>query len=673
MAISGIDDDKGSRQDPDSRPALKKGDGVSLQDHIVTVIEVPENMKVSCDKPEDKELPPLNVEGNKMNLFNINSLEGYGVTEVKDTEADAKLKHAALDDEQVSKEPEEAAGLLDRLPNEVKATDNNTETRKVETIDIHVGDDRGNYFKIDSFGSVSKEDYDVIPVPVNEADIVASVTDCNTEEVVSPAPGTDNGTMPTEAPQLTPSEVIDEVATDVAASVITAVNGAPVQVPEDTIAVVDNSTVIAGPSSETTAVVGGNIPAGVELEKDLPNIVNQAVSDAETPLAHSTLQPHVAVDMDGTGELLTVAPGGSTVELEVANIDKGLEAFKDVLQYRQLLIQSSVKGISKATATFLRVGLEMHKDVFKENALMSSMESYGMTTPHRMQPAAISLEDLKEMAKKAIEWVREAIKRLIAIIKTHYRNYQTQIESAKKALNEAKEKLNESGTQAKAEEIVITANSNLRGLLAEGEFIPLENALNWPGAIATLQSYYGNKYVMFLDKLVQNLVNFNIERDDISKLDKIITKFDTSPLAKLMGKGFVLPGNVKVEVDPYSVWLEPVEDVKDVGEVTIKPRTVPQLKKDVAVLELMINSSQELVDAIDKVSERLDKISNTLDTMEKKMEKVGADETTKQAFDELVAKAGELVKQINPKHMQVVKNAMRYTVLYSHLIKQMVK
>ncbi|MBG7006434.1 hypothetical protein I5G20_13710 [Pseudomonas aeruginosa] len=88
-----------------------------------------------------------------MNLNKLlDSLEGYGVVEVKEKVAKAKLKHAAIDDKQISKEPEEAAKLIDELPNDVKATNNGLDVKEAHKPNIHWKSDRGLVTEVDSFG-----------------------------------------------------------------------------------------------------------------------------------------------------------------------------------------------------------------------------------------------------------------------------------------------------------------------------------------------------------------------------------------------------------------------------------------------------------------------------------------------------------------------------------------
>lgn len=114
-----------------------------------------------------------------MNLNKLlDSLEAYGTVEVKEKVAKAKLKHAAIDDKQISKEPEEAAKLIDDLPNDVKATNNGLETKEAHKPNIHWESDRGLKTEIDSFGDTytvatesdaSVEEYPVSPHDTRES------------------------------------------------------------------------------------------------------------------------------------------------------------------------------------------------------------------------------------------------------------------------------------------------------------------------------------------------------------------------------------------------------------------------------------------------------------------------------------------------------------------------
>lgn len=107
-----------------------------------------------------------------MNLNKLlDSLEGYGVVEVKEKVAKAKLKHAATDDKQISKEPEEAAKLIDELPNDVKATNNGLDVEEAHKPNIHWKSDRGLVTEVDSFGKtyVASEEYPASPHDTRES------------------------------------------------------------------------------------------------------------------------------------------------------------------------------------------------------------------------------------------------------------------------------------------------------------------------------------------------------------------------------------------------------------------------------------------------------------------------------------------------------------------------
>ncbi|ATN94834.1 hypothetical protein fnug_113 [Pseudomonas phage fnug] len=107
-----------------------------------------------------------------MNLNKLlDSLEAYGTIEVKEKVAKAKLKHAAIDDKQISKEPEEAAKLIDELPNDVKATNNGLDVEEAHKPNIHWKSDRGLVTEVDSFGKtyVASEEYPASPHDTRES------------------------------------------------------------------------------------------------------------------------------------------------------------------------------------------------------------------------------------------------------------------------------------------------------------------------------------------------------------------------------------------------------------------------------------------------------------------------------------------------------------------------
>ncbi|MFO5795422.1 hypothetical protein, partial [Klebsiella pneumoniae] len=78
--------------------------------------------------------------------------------------------------------------------------------------------------------------------------------------------------------------------------------------------------------------------------------------------------------------------------------------------------QAGIIGISQSTAAFIHSALLPHRHVLGDNTLTSTLENYTTGGKSHLYAVKISTEDIKELSRKALAYIKKAIAKLREII-----------------------------------------------------------------------------------------------------------------------------------------------------------------------------------------------------------------------------------------------------------------
>lgn len=397
----------------------------------------------------------------------------------------------------------------------------------------------------------------------------------------------------------------------------------------------------AGPSG-----VEGELPAADFAGQAPGLIVDQVIDhDATMPMLERTVEEQ-SVIADSAGEVLEVR--------------EALEA------YAGLLKQAGRDGISKQAAAFLAVGLKRCDRVISTTSLTLGMEHYDASPRSALQPAQVSLEDLREKIKAAAAQFLEWMKGLWAKAKQFAEHLSQGIVQLEHKLGQVEAKANELGSAAASKQpitvdvskiavngkVSVSFNSELNGLAVFA-------AATYPQAVT--------KYYATLSSIVEGY--------DVAsgQADAAVEALNTAkaPLDKLLSNTATLPGNMEVDIaaDGVVYGMKQSESAADAPtEFKTVPRTGNALKQEITKMKGVLGNLKKIKSSQDTLSAGAAKLSEAVAALDKRLEGTDVDETSRTEGAKVASAAMGLIKSTNPRYTEIIKYVARTTSAYANLI-----
>jgi hypothetical protein len=433
--------------------------------------------------------------------------------------------------------------------------------------------------------------------------------------------------------------------------------------------------VITAPTEIAPAVLGTItpesplvVPSPLPIIDDSPDEV-AIVPVAEVPLA---TEPVVDAVVPGTvSQVIDLATDeANTMEMmdrcvhEESALSAGVNQVMEIQQgledYLELLKMAGPDGVSRQTAGFMRVGLEMFHatgklDLSKE---IASMEDMGEGERQHLLPSNVKKKTLTaklgEIAKMFWEWLKRVYAKgdqFVSNMVNGVTILDQRLKKVSSAIDKAKETPGEF-TVPSPEKIAVGSNVNIT--------IPTD--LVSLTALAT--NSYPKRLADSYKAIADALESFDIVSDTTDRIkDKVTAAGDQ--LEDVKATEVVFPGNQRVDVsdDGLSFGMKQ-DDSPEIGEVKADRRSPGTMKKEVARLEHITGELKKYKSSYDEMRTAAERIGKALDRIEKDARKPGMEDSAVNSAEELARHVNTVVHKTNPRGNEIIKYLVRTASAY---------
>ncbi len=530
----------------------------------------------------------------------------------------------------------------------------------------------------------SLEDYTEVPIPETAVDKVAAMTsgDCTSEDAVPEntiQDVADNNigvtpTAPVEADTTIINTPNDGVIVETPAATLVEQSTVPVTVVET-----DVVTEVPPIPEQPNVAVETVIPAGAEGEDPqggetvTQQIADQAAKDSSIPLAHNGVVPQiaVAVDMDKPTDFMDIG-NAQVVTTAVQDINQGLNTAYALESIKALVRQAGVNGISQSTAAFIHSALLPHRHVLGDNTLTSSLENYTTGGKSHLYPVKISTEDIKELSRKALAYIKKAIAKLREIISHVWNSLKNSVPRVSVKVDELILAIQNAKFENIPSELTVPVK-NGGPVFANGKFIQPSANVGYGPIIKWMASVYAKDYATYLTNIGTVLKAWDPERNDASELVEKMDKLQDGPLKHYASTSNTLPGNKLVTTTATQVYLTDDETAAEPGtEVTLKNFDKSQAKKEAVALRNLVDDAANVITGGRNIVKAIKQLEDDVDLLSRKLESDKIDDVSKEQIEEVSRKVASIITDSAPKHDSIIREAMRYantaTGLYNSVI-----
>lgn len=394
------------------------------------------------------------------------------------------------------------------------------------------------------------------------------------------------------------------------------------------------------------AALEGEIPVADFAPQDGGLQVDQVIDhDATMPMLEQTVQEQNVI-AESAGEVLEVR--------------EALEA------YAGLLKQAGRDGISKQAAAFMAVGLKRCDKVISTGSLTAGLEHYDASPRSALQPAQVSLEDLRGKIKAAAAAFLQWMKDLWTKAKTFAEQLVQGITTLELKLTAAEDLAGKLGSAASDKQPITVYVDKI----AVNGKVSLQFNNDLTGLSVFAAATYPQAVTKYYAALTQIVSGYDVAS---GSGDAAIEALESAkaPLDKLLSNPTILPGNMEVDIaaDGIVYGIKAAESAaENPSEFKTVPRTGNALKQEVTKMKGVLGNLKKIKASQDTLSAEASKLTAAVEALEKKLEGTDVDEASREQGAKVVSAAMALIRTSNPRYTEIIKYIARTTSAYANVV-----
>ena len=326
-------------------------------------------------------------------------------------------------------------------------------------------------------------------------------------------------------------------------------------------------------------------------------------------------------------------------------------------RYHTIVRKAGFNGISNQTAEVLQVHMQIAQQQLGLTSKIGSMESFNAKSPREQHDlATISLEDIKSMAKGALDKFIAIVEKILEFIKRTGHNLLDGILHVERAVDKLDGQLSKIKVSG-GEGTFQCAGT----ILKHGEEIDRAVSPDIHGLAQFASTSYPDAIVKFLDGMVKGVIKFDANGKGIEELDAFFAQY-SKPLQFLIVQQAdkdELPGGYTMDVSEHGLSIGVTyHDSKEpaLGQTEELPvSSTAELRKLVRDIKALIIQLKDIRPETEKISQAGKKLIEAV-----KRSAAKADEETGGVYSEMTMKVGKMVQESSPRAGEIVDYIVRY-------------
>lgn len=324
-------------------------------------------------------------------------------------------------------------------------------------------------------------------------------------------------------------------------------------------------------------------------------------------------------------------------------------------QYHSIVRKAGFNGISNQTAAVLQVHMRIAQQQLGLTSKIGSMESFNAKTPRDQHDlATVSLEDIKSMAKGALDKFISIVERILEFIKRTGHNLLDGIMHVERAVDALDAKLAKIKSPG--------GNGTIKAvhpILKNGNNVDRVVSPDIHGLAHFASTAYPEAIVKFLDGMVKGVLKFDANGKGVEELDAFFAQY-SKPLQFLIDQQAdkdTLPGGYTMNVSEHGLSIgvtAPTEqDSSPTEEIPVLPTA--ELRKLVRDIKALITQLKDIRPESEKISQAGKKL---IEAVKRSAAKGGED--TGDVYSEMAMKVGKMVQESSPRAGELVDYIVKY-------------